>query len=400
MQLFRQRKIALLMVLLVIMSASSAFGMTFTDMPTEGHWSRVALEQAVKNGLLSGYDGKITPNAPLSRAQMATIMNRVFGANIAASLDKFTDVPKGAWYYNEMAKSVHLGIFRGTGDKLEPLANITREQVCAVLAGAFNLPAGNANTLKAFSDGHLVSTWANDYVVSMVTAGYLNGDNGRLKPQATITRAELANIMNKMVQTYLSKAGVYEGTYEGNVVINAPGVTFKEATIKGNLYIGDGVKAEEVSLQGLTVLGNIVIKGSVLITELEVIEEDIALSGNLTPPSTGGGTVTPPSGGGVVTSPADDTVLKLTAVNEKMTTRVVPKLTTSEQVDAANLIMASIGKYIVDSSYDISGDVAAAKSLGLKMTTEEYTAFKNTITANIPLSELVALNTYFKVIEY
>ena len=51
---------------------------TFSDMPD--NWATEALESAVANGLLVGDDGKIMPDSPLTRAQMATIIARAFGA--------------------------------------------------------------------------------------------------------------------------------------------------------------------------------------------------------------------------------------------------------------------------------------------------------------------------------
>lgn len=53
---------------------------TFSDMPDD--WSTAALEHAVENGLLQGADGKIMPNDKLTRAQMATLIVRAFGATI------------------------------------------------------------------------------------------------------------------------------------------------------------------------------------------------------------------------------------------------------------------------------------------------------------------------------
>lgn len=389
-----------------VMIATSMVGFsvgspTFSDMPPVGHYARTALELGVENGLISGYDGKIMPYGNVTRAQMAAIMNKVMGATQKASLAGFTDMDPNAWYYNDMAKAVHLKIFMGSGSKLNPMSNITREQVCVVLAGAFNLKAVDASTLNRFADVNKIDAWARDGVAAMVSAGYINGKQGYLKPLDFITRAELAAIMNNMVQTYLNKAGVYEGIFEGNVMINAPGVTFKDATIKGDLYIGDGFGSNELSLDGLIVTGRIVIKGSALITELELVEEEIALGGNgnqtpVTPatPTTPTDPVTPP------TPPANDNTTKLVSVTKNLDDLVLPLLTTDTQIQAAQLVMDSISKYIANNTYDIAADVEAAKVLGAKMTADEYTYFKNTITGNIPISELVALNNYFKVIEY
>ena len=55
----------------------------FKDMPVKGFWSTTALKAAVSNGLLNGFTEKdgsyIKPDDALTRAQMATIVNRAFG---------------------------------------------------------------------------------------------------------------------------------------------------------------------------------------------------------------------------------------------------------------------------------------------------------------------------------
>lgn len=400
---FKKRFLAVSLTVILLATQTLGFGQTFSDMPPVGHYARVALELGVENGLISGYNGKIMPFGNVTRAQMAAIMNKVMGATEKASITAFSDVDPKAWYYEEMAKAVYLKIFLGSGNKLSPLSNITREQVCVVLANAFNLKTGDLSSLNGFSDSAKISAWAKDGVAAMTSAGYMNGKLGQLKPHDYITRAELAAILNNMVQTYLNESGVYEGIFEGNVMINAPGVSFKDATIKGDLFIGDGFGSSELSLDGLIVTGRIVIKGSAMLAELELIEEEIALGSNTPPPappapptSTDPGTPPPPP----PTPPVVENKTKLISVNTKLDDRVIPLLSTETQLEAVALIRASIDKYLADTTYDITADVAAAKILGAKMTADEYAYFKNTITGNIPISELVALNNYFEIIEY
>ena len=50
----------------------------FSDMPND--WSTTALQAAVDNGLLVGANGKLNPKGELTRAEMATIIARVFNA--------------------------------------------------------------------------------------------------------------------------------------------------------------------------------------------------------------------------------------------------------------------------------------------------------------------------------
>lgn len=219
----------------------------FSDMPND--WSTPALTAAVNNGLLTGSDGLILPKDNLTRAQMATIVSRAFGAKSTASLEGFTDVPSDKWYYEYMQKAVAMGVFTGDGSGLlTPDNNITREQVFAVLARAFKLEAGDDATLEKFADKDSISSWAKGYASALVAGGYVNGsDDGTgklyLNPKNNITRAEFAQIMYNMIKYYIDKEGdTLTGEYDGSVIIRASDILVdKTVVIKGNLVICEGV---------------------------------------------------------------------------------------------------------------------------------------------------------------
>jgi hypothetical protein len=201
------------------------------------------------------------PNDNLTRAQMATVVNRAFGTTEKVSLSSYTDVAVNAWYYDDMAKAVQMKTFVGSGDKLNPDNNITREEAFAVLARAFKLSGAAASALDKFSDKALVSSWAKDGVTSLVSEGYVAGYNGQLNPKKYITRAEFAQIMDNLLKNYIKTAGTYTTDYTGNVMINVPGVTLKDIKITGDLIIGDGVGNGDVTLDGVTVTGRTIIRG-------------------------------------------------------------------------------------------------------------------------------------------
>lgn len=67
--------------------------------------------------------------------------------------------------------------------------NITREEVAAIMARAFNLKAGV--TSKTFSDVKK-NSWSYNYIMACATKGIVNGyANGTFKPFGNITRGEL-----------------------------------------------------------------------------------------------------------------------------------------------------------------------------------------------------------------
>ena len=229
----KKRGLALLLTLAMIFSMfpMNTYATEFFDMPDD--WSTKALENAVANGLLKGDNGKIMPNDGLTRAQMATIVNRAFGTFEKSSI----------------------------GDKLYPDNNIIREEAFVVLVRALKLSGANENNLDMFSDSNNISDWAKESVSSLVAAGYIAGSNGQINPKQNITRAEFAQIMDNLVKNYISTSGTYTTDYSGNLMINTPSVTLKGITVTGDLIIGDGVGDGDVTLDDVIVTGRVLVRG-------------------------------------------------------------------------------------------------------------------------------------------
>ncbi|MDA3853890.1 MAG: S-layer homology domain-containing protein [Bacteroidales bacterium] len=245
--------------MIIAMLPGAVFASDFIDIPND--WSTTAIENAIENELIKGYNGAIMPKGNLTRAQMATIINRAFGTTEKVSLSAYNDVAVDAWYYDDMAKAVQMKTFIGNDDQLNPDDNITREEAFVVLARAFRLSGASESELDKFSDRKSVSEWAKDGTASLISAGYIDGFNGMLNPKVYITRAEIAQIMDNMLKNYIMVSGIYTTQFNGNVMINVPDVTLENTTITGDLIIGDGVGDGNVTLDGVTVTGRTVIRG-------------------------------------------------------------------------------------------------------------------------------------------
>ena len=229
----------------------------YKDFPND--WSAKSLEQAIDDGLLNGSNGMIDAKGLLTRAQMAAIVSRSFGAAKTASLDDYRDVLPSAWYYSDMGKAVKMGAFQGANGLLNPDAPITREEAFTVLARAFALEGGGSATLKDFVDGGTVSSWASESVAALVAGGYVNGANGMLNLKNNITRAEFAKVITGMAASYVGAEGVSGKTVEGNVIVRESGASLSGMTINGDLIIADS--ADKASLDNVKVTGRILIRG-------------------------------------------------------------------------------------------------------------------------------------------
>jgi len=264
------KKRSVLAVFLAVAMVLSSFSMVFADAPAFGdmpnNWAAAGLQAAVDNGLLKGYaeDGKtlIKPNQSLTRAEMATVVNRAFGALGKADIAAVKDVPSWQWFAPEIAKAVQMKTF-ALATNMRPNDRITRQEAFVVLSRAFKMAVTDKDysALNTFSDKASISTWALADLAGMKEAGYIEGAGGKLNPLANITRAEFATVMNKLAKQYIDTAGTVTTVATGNVVIREAGVTLKDLTIKGDLIIGDGVGEGEATLDNVKVEGRTVIRG-------------------------------------------------------------------------------------------------------------------------------------------
>jgi len=107
----------------------------FADLP-EAHWSYETMNQAVEHGILRGYpDGTIRPDAPVTRAEVAVVLDRLIGTTLSeTSGSKFRDVSSKNWAYASIMRLSGSGIVRGVADRLYgPDRNVTRAEIATMV---------------------------------------------------------------------------------------------------------------------------------------------------------------------------------------------------------------------------------------------------------------------------
>jgi hypothetical protein len=228
----------------------------------DGHWASATIERGMAEKVINGYlDGTFRPNNAVSRAEFVTMANNLFKFQAGAAED-FTDVKATDWHAVAVERAAAEGLIQGFAGKFRPNDNITRQEAATVLMRAFKLEAKAAGSLNTFADKAKVATWAKEAMESLVSNGYMKGrDGGLLAPLENLSRAEaitlLLNIAGELVQT----AETVTDDFAGNVVVNKAGVTLKDSTIAGNLYVAQGVGDGELVLDNVTLTGKLVVMG-------------------------------------------------------------------------------------------------------------------------------------------
>ncbi len=253
---------------LLLAVAVSAFDLESFKDYKESHWANVALSHSIDNGLIYGYeDNTLRPDRDMTRAEMATIINRAFGAEVKADVSKFVDLKESDWYYTEMQKAVQMQTFGGVENRMEADRPIYRQEAMAVIARAMVLPDADPALLDKFVDANKVSDWAKPLVAALVKRGYVNGNEKKeVQPLDYITRAEFAQMMYNIFSDYIQESGTHSVNSERSLMINVPNVTLQNCTVNGDLVLGDGVGRGFANITNVTVKGRILIRGGDKVT--------------------------------------------------------------------------------------------------------------------------------------
>lgn len=161
----------------------------FTDV-SANNWFYDGVKYAYENGLMNGTSSNaFSPNANTTRGMIVTILARVEGVNTNGT----------PWYAAGQKWAMDNGISDGTNMP----GVITREQLATILyrnAKQKGYDVSKSAALTAFSDADKVSGYAAEAMQWAVAEGLLQGSNGKLNPQGSATRAQVATILMRFME--------------------------------------------------------------------------------------------------------------------------------------------------------------------------------------------------------
>ncbi len=221
------------------------------------------LDKVVEWGVMRGdIAGNLNVDNAITRAEFCTMINRAFGYT-STGATPFRDVKDTSWYAEDVGIAYTTGYIAGTSaSTFSPDSNVTREQAAVILARILMLPEEvGENTV--FSDSRTMANWSRGYIAAAAHYGLLSGyPDGRFGPTDSLTRGQAAILLVNALGTPLQKEGDYTlGNVWGSVTISSSGVTLRDTVVGGNLYITAGVDLGYVTLENVTVLGDIVVSG-------------------------------------------------------------------------------------------------------------------------------------------
>ena len=187
----------------------------FSDVSPDS-WYYGAVAMAYDTGYMSGYpDGTFHPNATITRAECAAILNRMkdYDAQIFG-IYTYQDVPSTAWYADAVNSVGEImggvGVLTSNNDILHPAlamfypeAACTRIDFCQAIPTTIDMANTGSydGTIHHFTDNSLMNAYEVETISALYNAGIVSGNpDGSFSPNSTISRAEVAQIISNFVQ--------------------------------------------------------------------------------------------------------------------------------------------------------------------------------------------------------
>ena len=143
-------------------------------------------------------DGTFGADSDMTRAEAAQMFYNLLRDKDIAVTAHFTDVAEDAWYARAVETLATLGVAEGVGGgRFAPERSITRAEFTALAMRFAKLPAAGRNVFSDVSE----DAWYYAPVTGAAQYGWIGGyPDGTFGPERTITRAEAAAIVNRMLE--------------------------------------------------------------------------------------------------------------------------------------------------------------------------------------------------------
>ncbi|WP_163853043.1 invasin domain 3-containing protein [Paenibacillus elgii] len=183
----------------------------------QGHWAAAEIGGMNSRMIVDGVDeSRFAPEAEITRAELAALLARAMGLPKAGDQAGFRDVSETSWYSGAVAAAKAYGIMDGFGDgTFGPDRKVSRQEAIVTLVRALRLADANSAAshgagqadLTVYADRDQIGGWASDAIRTAIDAGLVNGYGDELRPQKSLTRAETAVLIYRM----LLQAGFIDG---------------------------------------------------------------------------------------------------------------------------------------------------------------------------------------------
>ncbi len=179
-------------------AVTTAPSISFTDVDKDSLTAEAIYKMANSGIIVGDGDGTFRPKDGITRAELARIINLIYGYT-EADEEVFSDVKESDWFYKDVQIAKKMGYIVGFEDgTFRGNENVTRQQVCVILckvAGIYDL-----GIEVEINDE--VADWARPYVEMAVASSLITLEDGnKFRATEDMTREEFCVPFSSFVST-------------------------------------------------------------------------------------------------------------------------------------------------------------------------------------------------------
>ena len=182
----------------------------FSDI--DKHWGKDDIINAAKNLIVNGYpEGDYKPDGKLTRAEFTAMLTRALYHTLIvdkAKIKTYGDVKSSDWFSESIGFADIMGLTGFvTGKEFKPNQEITREEMAYMIARSLDYakiayPAPSNPPAVDYADkDEIDGRFAKDVEIC-TSMKLLQGADGNFMPKKTLTRAEAATVLNRLLELF------------------------------------------------------------------------------------------------------------------------------------------------------------------------------------------------------
>lgn len=234
------------------LGTTSAFAATtpnaelpFTDLNGISPEQTEAIREAARLGLITGFpNNEYRPQQALTRQEFAILLVKALNlpvSNISSS--SFKDVNSASWSLPYIETARQAGLMTGSGSNFRPQAFVSREEMASVLVRAINgQNVSGGLSIDTAAIGP-VSEWARNSIESAARLGLVESSFTNLNLKSSVTRADIAPFLVNIFPEKETTATVTSVSGDTIMIDNKP--LLVTPSLKQLLLAGDNIQALE-----------------------------------------------------------------------------------------------------------------------------------------------------------
>ena len=182
---------------------------SFSDIP-KNYWAREYIAELAAMEVISGFpNNSFRPNAPVTRAELAALLQKVFVKIKIREAINFKDVPQKYWAYDAIRETYEMGFFTILNSKsknFNPTQKLNRLDVLITLAKGLNykFTGSTENILSVYSDASSIRSEHRNFIAALTENGVITNYPHKklLNSKKVATRADVCALLYRaMVST-------------------------------------------------------------------------------------------------------------------------------------------------------------------------------------------------------